>query len=432
MSSKRRVVFIMLVLFASWSPFIRAEESPVIHLEDLIQEALKSNPDLKAFHERWQALNQQVVQESSWEDPMLGMEFEGIPKNTLDWGQYGDIEWSISQNIPFPGKLSLKRKMALEEARKAHMEYREKKRQIIADLKTAYADYELIHRTIKILEKNKNLLEQFEEIAKSKYEVGKVSQQDMFKAQVESAKIRNRLLISEQEKEARRAKINMLLARLPDEPLGAPVPVSDKVETLDLDHMIRLAQERRPELKGMEAELRGAQFGLRLARREYWPNFFTKLESRQFQGTGLEEYDVMVGINIPWLWTRGRVAGGVAEARFNVAAVQRSYEAKKWEIFFEIKEALVKVKTSQSLLDLYRTNILPKAEQTVKVSQTGYQTDKIDFLMLLDSQRSLLEFQLENEEAATEYHKNLAELERNVGVALEKSNIKDQKSKLRN
>ena len=87
-------------------------------------------------------------------------------------------------------------------------------------------------------------------------------------------------------------------------------------------------------------------------------------------------------------------------------------------LIFEIKEACVQVKTSKSLVDLYRSSILPKAEQTVQVSQAGYQTDKIDFLMLLDSQRSLLEFQLEYEQAKADYDKGLAELERSVGKDL--------------
>jgi outer membrane protein TolC len=82
------------------------------------------------------------------------------------------------------------------------------------------------------------------------------------------------------------------------------------------------------------------------------------------------------------------------------------------------KNALVKVNTSQSLVHLYQSDVLPVARQAVQISQINYQTDKIDFLTLLDSQRNLLEFQLDYEIAMADYHKNIAELERNIGMDL--------------
>ncbi|MBI1884349.1 MAG: TolC family protein [Chlamydiae bacterium] len=392
-----------------------AEERERLSLPALIEEVLQKNPDLKMAEKKWEAAHAQILQAGVLEDPMLGVEVEGIPTDTVDVGRYNDIEWSFSQNFPFPGKLSLKKKIAWEEAEKAHLEYFEKKNQIVADVKMAYVDYDLMFRTIQILEDDERILSQFEESARSKYEVGKVSQQDVLKAQVEWTKIKNQILIKNQEKETLAARINMLLSQSPGELLGDPEPLSEETSELDLDSLLSSALEGRPELKMKEAEIKGMEWALRLARRQYEPDFFTKLESRQFQGAGLEEYDVMLGMSIPWLWTRSRVEGAVQEARANLEAARNEYEAKKWAILFEVKESWVKVHTSVSLVNLYRSNILPKADQMIKVSQINYETDKIDFLMLLDSLRTLVAFQLEYREAIADYHKNSAQLERRVG-----------------
>jgi len=412
-------VFSLLVIM-SLLPGIRLPllESGSVHLNDLVQEALKVNPEIQMTQKTWEASRERAVQAGVLDDPMVGVEFEGIPMDTSDFGRYNDIEWSFSQAIPFPGKLSLKRKISGEEARKAYLEYREKEREIITKVKMAYVDFYLIDQTLQILDENQRLLDQFSKIAQKKYEVGKASQQDVLKAQVELAKVRNRILVQEQAKETARAKINTLLGRSPQALLGDPFPVDDIPIDLDFDKLIAMAVEHRPELKHHESLVKSGQYNVRLARRQYWPDFFARFESRQFQGTGLEEYDVMLGVTIPWLWTRSRADSGLKEAKASLQAAEKAYEAKRNEIFFEIKNALVKVETARSLVSLYQSDVLPTASQVVQVSQINYQTDKVDFLTLLDSQRNLLEFQLEYEMALADYHKNLAELERNVGVDL--------------
>ncbi|MBI1871290.1 MAG: TolC family protein [Chlamydiae bacterium] len=395
----------------------------------LTQEALRVNPEIHAFRKKWEVAKAQAIQAGVLEDPMLGVEFEGVPTDTADLGRTSDIEWSFTQTIPFPGKLSLKKKMALEEAQKAYFEYLEKENEVLREVKSTYADLILMGETLKILLENADLLIQFENIAKSKYEVGKVSQQDLLKAQVELAKVKNQILIKEEERERAIAKMNQLLARKPDHPLGEVSSDHRFLQDFSLEDLMMIALENRSELKAMGAEIHSGEWGVRLAKRQYWPDFFSKFESRQFQGTGLEEYDVMLGVNLPWFWTRSRLEGAVKEANANLEMAHYSYESKKLEIFFEIKDALVKVNTSKNLIHLYQTSILPKSQEAVKAAQIAYQSDKIDFLMLLDGQRALLNFQIEYEEALADYDKSLAELERSVGRDFENSKFKNQNAK---
>lgn len=419
MTNDALLLRVLLIILVSGFAAPRGLFAETLDRKKAILVALTANPRIHAAARKWEAAKERAVQAGILEDPMIGFEFEGIPTDTVDAGKYNDIEWSFSQNFPFPGKLSLKRKAALEESRMALMEYLEWQRKITAGVKSAYAEFYMIHRTIEILNRNRILLEQFAAIAKAKYEVGKASQPDLLRAQVELAKVDNEIVIQKQAREAAVAKLNELVARTPEEPWADPVAVAENPADFPTERLLAAAVQNRPLLKSMESDIQRSEFSLKLARREYWPNFFTKIESRQFQGTGLEEYDVMFGINIPWLWTRSRVRAGTREAAAGLEAAKRQYAAEKLAVFFEIKDALVKVKTARSLVELYRTSIIPKAEQSVKISQTNYETEKIDFLALLDSQRSLLEFEIRYEESYSDYSKNLAELERLIGVDLE-------------
>ncbi len=390
-------------------------KSTELNLQGLIEEALKTNPEIHVLQYRREAAKFKAMQAGVWDDPELAVEFEGMPKNTLDWGRYQDIEWSFSQKIPFPGKLGLKRKMAEQEVQKSYQEYLEKKLEIIARVKMAYADFCSVVNSLEILKRHEDLLKQFLDIAREKYELGKGFQQDVLKAQVELAKTKNRILIQQQMQVSVQARLNSLLAHTQNKIFQKPQTRPIEALSLDEEVLIRTTVEHSPLLRNEQFNIRASLYELKLAKREYWPNFFTRLEARQFDGTGLEEYDVMFGINIPWLWSRARVSGAIREAKANLEKARSEYESKKLEVFLSIREGVVKVKTAQSLVDLYHLEILPSAEQVIQSAQVNYQTNKIDFLMLLDSQRSLLEFQLEYEQAVSDFYKNLAELEKNVG-----------------
>jgi outer membrane protein TolC len=69
-------------------------------------------------------------------------------------------------------------------------------------------------------------------------------------------------------------------------------------------------------------------------------------------------------------------------------------------------------------VELYRTTLLPQAEQSLRVAEAAYQSDRIDFLNLLDSDRTLVDFRLEYFRNLAEYGKNVAHLERALGVDL--------------
>lgn len=85
---------------------------------------------------------------------------------------------------------------------------------------------------------------------------------------------------------------------------------------------------------------------------------------------------------------------------------------------FEVKDFHFKVQTSERLVKLYRDNIIPQAEQSLNAAEIGYQSGKVDFLNLIDSQRVLLDFNLAYYRAVADFGINIAQLERVVGIEL--------------
>ena len=85
------------------------------------------------------------------------------------------------------------------------------------------------------------------------------------------------------------------------------------------------------------------------------------------------------------------------------------------QIMFELTDLFTRVATAEKLIEVYQTGVLPQATQSLKTSRIGYQSGKVDFLSLIDSERTLLDLQLEYVGALVQFWQSVAKLERSVG-----------------
>ena len=77
--------------------------------------------------------------------------------------------------------------------------------------------------------------------------------------------------------------------------------------------------------------------------------------------------------------------------------------------------ALYRLREADRKINLYHNTLLPKAEQNMKVTQLAFTSDRASFLDLIDSQRSLLGFQLEHKRALADRAQRMAEIEMLAG-----------------
>jgi outer membrane protein TolC len=86
---------------------------------------------------------------------------------------------------------------------------------------------------------------------------------------------------------------------------------------------------------------------------------------------------------------------------------------------FEAQASFARFEAAKNLVKIYETGVLPQAQAALETARLGYEADKVDFLDLLDSQRTLREFQMEYFESLANLEIALADLERSVGVGIE-------------
>lgn len=392
---------------------------PVLDLEEVLAEAESKNPEILAAKKKWEE-EKANVWSNTLPDPQVGVEY---------WGK-NETWYDVSQEIPFPGKISLKRKSQRHEAKRQWELYEAKQKEILQKVKAAYYGYFLARREIEIFEDSVNFLKHFATVAESKYSVNKATQAEVLKAQVEYSKALNSLVTLGQDKETMQAELNALLDRAPFEPLGKPAEPPLPSIDLKYEDLEDIALENRPEVHAARHHVDHTKAEQWAARSEFLPNAMLQYSRRTFDGDEMPDDNiVMVKFNVPmlWFWRQGSLVKAAKKAKEGAEAELRSMETMTRA---EVKSFLVKVQTARRLVELYKTSVIPQSETSLKVSLTGYEAGTTGFLDLVDSERTWLEFQMEYYQYLAQYWSYLAALERLVGKDLIPMQIEAKASEL--
>jgi outer membrane protein, heavy metal efflux system len=388
-------------------------------LPELIQGVLARNPELVAARKQWEAATNRITQARSLDDPILSIQLWNVPQ-PFKATQADNTIFGLSQNLPFPGKLGLKGEVASRSADMTEQAVHAKERELVARLKQAYYDLFLMQKTIQIHHEQVELLRQFFEIANTKFRAGKGSQADVLKAQVELSLLQQQLPVLEQRRKTAGAMLNTLLDRDPSLPLGlaqepSPLPIDQP-----LDDLHRLALNDRPELKAAELDVQRSEQSHALAQRQYYPDF--NVAFQRFQNYQANDgFGAYVAMSIPFaFWTKPKYDAGVQEAAAAVSVAQAQQHTLENLTRFQVDDLLAKLRATDQVATLYRTTILPQAEQSLESARVGYRVGKASFLDLIDAQRTWRGFQQEYFKAIVDRQHRLTELEQVVGITLDR------------
>jgi outer membrane protein TolC len=243
--------------------------------------------------------------------------------------------------------------------------------------------------------------------------VGEGLQQDVLKAHVEVSKMVDELLMLDQRKRALEAKLNLLLDRSPETPLGEPEEVVFRKISASTGDLQNMAVDMNPTLRGMKKMIETREKALALAKKEYYPDFNVRFAyGQRDNGPDIKRKDMLTGmveINLP-IFYKSKQNQKVAEAQAELRSAEAQYRAMKNEVLSMITDMDSMIHRSERQLDLYRTGIIPQASVQIQSSLSAYRVNKADFMTLLDSQMTLFKYELEYHQALTEYERNVANL----------------------
>ena len=414
---------LLLVALAGLTPApAGAAEQPSTQLDKLVAQALKANPDLKAAEARWHMYERKVIPAKTLDDPMLSVDFSNYPIDSFsgDETPMTGKDLKLSQKFPFPGKLAAKGQMADQQALWYKGGYEDLKLRLVKKVKDAYYRLFFLDRAIAITKKNISILDDFIRLTETRYKVGKGLQSDVLKAQVERSKLVDRLFTLKQRRVTALADLNTLL----DRPTATPVTPAEEMSmtpvTVPLDTLKRESEKGRPLFAAYNALVDRFKAQRRLAKLDYWPdvNVWAGYRQREsVQGDPAEGTDfasVGVTVNLP-IWREKRHEQ-VAEAESGTRMALHRYNDFRTKVYFSLQDAYAQMEKNRDLVSLYKTGIIPQANQTYQADLSAYQVDKVDFLTLLDSLLTVYRYQIDYYQVLSDYQQNVAALAASSGV----------------
>lgn len=392
----------------------------MVSLDHLVQEALKRNPEIQSAERRVRALRARVPQARSLPDPMVAAGWTGTP---LPFDVQGGFPpsartFSVSEEFPFPGKLKLRGQIAGREAAAAQWDYERVRRRVVEQVKVAYYNYFNTQKALQITRKDQQLLEKLEKIAEVRYQVGKGIQQDVLRAQVELSRLLGRLTILEQQEKTARARLNTLLFRDPNAPLGRAESVQQAAFPYTLDDLLQLARKNDPGLKRDARLVERSQLAVNLAAKAYDPDFRVSYVYQQ-RPMLRDSQGFSVGINIP-IFYKSKQRQGVAEATQDKIGARRQMQNQLTSVNFEVQQQYLAAKASEGLVRLYSQAIVPQSSLALDSSMASYEVGKVDFLSLLDNFSNVLDYEINYYRELSNFQIALARLEPLVGRELTK------------
>jgi outer membrane protein TolC len=404
------------------SPFAGLSE---LSAEALIEQVLARNPSLAQMAAAARAAAARYPQVTSLDDPMFAATFGPDSFEPDDPGLHFAYRLELSQKYPWPGKLALRGQNALAEAAAAGNEVEDTRLQLIETTKTTFYDYYLVDRALEVNAEGLRLLAAFRRTAQAYFENPprdrKVPIGDVYQADVELGRQRERRLTLERTRKVAVARINTLMHLPPDLPLPpAPKDLQAGDGLPDAASLRVLALSRRPDLQGLANRIRADEASLALACKEFRPDFEPFVMYDRFMGNNATNADLatMVGVRMNLPVRRERRYAALAEARARLAQRQAELARQTDEVNFQVEQAYAQVHESKEAVRLNRDTTLPAAQKNVQAARTAYESGLVPALSYFEAERSYVEAQDRFYDVLATYCRRRAALERVVGGPL--------------
>jgi outer membrane protein TolC len=402
-----------------------AEESPPLAptgqglaLDDLVEEALRNNPDLRRLAAEVDALEAVPPQAGALPDPTVGVGIRNVSFDSLTVGEEGMsmMGLELSQAFPYPGKRSLRAEVARIEAEQKRFHYEAERLRVEALVRTLYSDLLYLDRAKVVLLESKAYLQSMAEAVRAQYATGRGIQQHAFRAEVALSEIGEELFALRQEHESATALLNRTLGRSPFLPLGRPEAIGESALSYSLEELERLTDTYSPTIAAARLGVGRGDAVLRLAKRDRRPNFV--LKGGYWNRENFDPlWQAFVGVEVP-LYARNKQRRHIVESRARLGASEDALEATRLEVFYEIRDAYERLRRAEETRNLYRDALIPQARAALRSSESAYAVGRVDFDAYLEDFLALLRAELNEMLEWTDYEKQIARLKALVGASV--------------
>lgn len=396
-----------------------SEPKGVLTLGQALALALMYNPELKAFSLQVRASQAGELQAGLWPNPELEVEVEEIG-GTGERSDFDAAEMTIqlSQLVELGNKSQKRKKVASFEKQLADLDYRNKRLEVFTETTKAFI---VVLKTQEKLELSNELVKLSRElfdVVDKKVAAGKDPPLE---------KTRSSIALSKMEIQYREDQRNLDFARkrlasfwAQDEPCfkRAAGALDDIEEIPELNVLVSYLRLN-PEFARWEVEVRKSEAVMALEKSKEIPDVRIGAGVQRFNDA--DDNAVVFGVSVP-LPISDRNQGARQEAAFNLARTKEEQKSAWLKLQNGFNRTYQELANAYSQATALGNEVLPGAMEMFEVATRAYQEGKVDYLSVLDAQRTLFEVKAQYIDALNSYHSAKADVERLIGHKLDDIN----------
>ncbi|WP_050764626.1 TolC family protein [Marinomonas sp. MED121] len=396
----------------------RLEVSEKHLLTELITEAISRDEWLDANQLFVSSLQAESIKSGELANPKLSLGLANMPLDSLDFNQEAmtQLKFSISQMLPRGDSLALKKETWQQKGHLAQVQQYQRAAQIERDVSLLWLAIFEAKQSIALIEANRGLFEQLLEVSQASYSsaLGRTSQGDIIKAELELIRLEDRLTSLALTKQAKYAQLSHWLGDLESWPKpknlpqvnlkqarfypADPVYLDNKGHLDDKGHLKKKEHtlnrsisdqtlikqlNQHPSLVALDEKAQLAQVNMSLAKQAYQPQWGLNASYgyRDDADNGMSRSDFLslgVTLDMPIFSKTAQDAG--------VKSKQLALNAIAFEQALELKQMLAKYRVIQSKVaklnqrdHLYQSALIPQLKQQEDILLAAYKSNEGPF-----------------------------------------------------
>jgi outer membrane protein, heavy metal efflux system len=390
---RRAALAILLAPVLSLLPARPARSADLgLTVAQLVQIALRANPQVQAARSRWYAATHSIKQNYAPADPIFTFLNQDSPKNPF-FVQPTLQTFQVVQPFQFPGKGYLQGQQASRTAQIARLMYVATARDVRAQVETGYYQILLDDALIGVAGENVINLRQVLNVTQVAYAASQVTQTDFVSAEFVLATAQQTQRQLELGRSNDKTALNQLLFRRPDEPLRLQDELHLVAVEPSLDQLIDLAKASRQEILETALAQQNAETALTLAKLEYAPDYIVGYTFDHFllatagpAPTFLQDHTISLGLNVPiFFWFKQREDN--TRAGYDLEAARQDLNSIVNQTAAQVTTLYRQAQFAYTTAKLYRDTLIPLARQAFTVGLTSYTNGKLDFATLINTFR---------------------------------------------
>ena len=425
MRRRLSILTLALIVTLGLAGVLPAQPSAPLSLEDCVEIALSTHPEVRLAAQRVQEAQGKLRQARSLNLPQVDFdtswtEYEWLPPNKQKILGAGttDVysEVALRQLLYSGGRNQALLDQARLDLLGAHEELRRVRQSVVFQVTKAFFSLQEAQEVLKSQREAVNQIQAHLDIARKRLTVGTAKELDVLKAEVQLADVQQASIAAENRVAVSRMALNVAMGRPPDTPLettqstAAPSVVAAACPSLEE------VLPAHPEWIQGELTLRRAEAGLTVAESLSRPDLALQasynLEGGSFP-PDIDNWNVGLRVSIP-LWDSGNAAGAKGAARARIEQARTGQELLRQRLGLRLEEAQVAIRDAQ---ERRRVTALSaeEARRALAVEQERYRVGAGSSIEVIDAQVALTRAEANAIQATYDYAVALAQLEYAVG-----------------